>query len=189
MWIASPRQLPATTAMRPDLSMTNVFRGDDDALVGPEWIERLKKTALSHPLHRSRLCLHHSDDDHVHEMIIALARDCVFQPHRHLSKSESYHMIDGRMALLTFTDDGMPSYAILFTPPGGGGAVCFRLSKSVYHTVLPLDEVVIFQEVTAGPFKKGEAMLAPWAPTDPKELRIFLEHAAASCGLNSTFAA
>jgi cupin fold WbuC family metalloprotein len=164
--------------------MTNVFRSNDgDAAVGSEWIERLKRTALTHPLGRSRLCLHHSDDDTLHEMIIAITRDTLFQPHRHLTKSESYLMIEGRMILIMFSDDGVPMRAILFAPPGQGGTICFRLSKSIYHALLPLNDVVVFQEATNGPFKRGEASLAPWAPTEIGELRVFLERAAISCGV------
>ena len=164
--------------------MKNVFHHKDDyADVGPEWIERLKTVALTSPLRRCRLCLHQSDDDKLHEMIIALARDCLFPPHRHPTKTESYHMIDGRFILIIFGDDGVPMRSLLLTPPERGGVICFRLSMPVFHAALPLDDVVVFHEVTNGPFKKDEAVLASWAPSEPSELRAFLEKAAISCGI------
>src|SRR5262245_27723879 len=77
-WIAFRKQSWSIMESRRDhKAMQNVFHhGHDYADVGPEWIERLKTVALSSCLRRSRLCLHRSDDDSLHEMIIALARDC-----------------------------------------------------------------------------------------------------------------
>ncbi len=164
--------------------MKNVFRHKSAyADVGPEWIERLKEIALTSPLRRSRLCLHKADDDMLHEMIIALAQDCIFPPHRHPSKTESYHMIDGRAVLILFREDGTAVRALLLTPPGQKGIFCFRLGTPAFHALLQLDDVAVFHEVTNGPFRKGEAVLAPWAPTGHLALREFLENAAISCGL------
>lgn len=164
--------------------MQNVFHNERGyAGVGAEWIERLKAIALKSPMRRSRFCLHRSDDDLLHEMIIALAHDCIFRPHKHEAKSKSYHMISGRMIFIMFTDDGTPLHAALLASPQQGGTIYFRMSDPIYHAVLPLDEVVVYQETTSGPFKQGEAKVAPWVPSEPQDLRPFLERAAASCGV------
>ena len=164
--------------------MTNVFyEAVDFAEVGPDWIERLKAMALSSPLRRSRLCLHRSDADSLHEMIIALAYDCLFPPHRHPTKTESYHIIQGRFVLIIFSDEGLPVRSVLLSTAGKGALLCFRLSKPAFHAVLPLDKVVVFHEVTNGPFRKDEAVLASWAPSKSSELRSFLERAATLSGI------
>lgn len=164
--------------------MQNVFHNDQGYIgVGSEWIERLKKVALKSPLRRSRLCLHRSDDDLLHEMIIVLARDCIFKPHKHEAKSKSYHMIQGRMAFIMFADDGTPSRTTLLAPSGQQGTVYFRMSEPIYHAVLPLDEMVVYHETTNGPFKPGGATVAPWAPSEPDKLRDFLESTAISFGI------
>jgi cupin fold WbuC family metalloprotein len=164
--------------------MKNVFHNEDDyAVVGSEWIERLKITALNSPLRRARLCLHRSDGDKLHEMVIALARDCLFQPHRHAAKSESFHMIDGRLVIIIFKDDGTPMRSLLMTPIGQGGTLCYRMCVPRFHAILPLDEVVVFHEVTNGPFVKNNAVLADWAPNALNELRSFLTRAALSGSL------
>jgi cupin fold WbuC family metalloprotein len=163
--------------------MQNVFHNQDDlAIVGPGWIDRLKMTALKSPLRRARLCLHRSDDDKLHEMIIVLARDCLFRPHRHPTKTESFHMIDGKLIVIIFQDDGVPVRSIILSPPFKGGAVCYRLCTPMFHAVLPLDEVVVYHEITNGPFVRNDAVLADWAPADPLELRAFLENAAIDSG-------
>jgi cupin fold WbuC family metalloprotein len=159
--------------------MQNVFHNHDDyAVVDSQWIDRLKSIALHSPLRRSRLCLHRSDDDRLHEMIIALARDCLFQPHRHPIKSESFHMIAGRLIIVIFRDDGTPTRTLLLTPPGEGGVVCYRLCTPAFHAVLPLDEVVVYHETTNGPFIKNDAVVAEWAPKSGDQLRAFLVRSA-----------
>jgi len=166
-------------------SMPNVFHSTGDfTVVGSEWIEQLKTVALQSPLRRSRLCLHQSEDDTLHEMIIAVARDCLFPPHRHITKVESYHMIHGRMVLIIFDDHGGPLRAMVLTPPVQGGVTCYRLGKPLFHAILPLDDVVVFHEVTNGPFKRGEAILADWAPTAHGELCAFLAESAVACGID-----
>ncbi len=159
--------------------MQNVFHNQDDfAIVDPNWIDRLTSVALSSPLRRSRLCLHRSDDDKLHEMIIALARDCLFRPHCHPVKSESFHMIAGRLLIIIFREDGTPIRTLLLTPPGGNGVLCYRLCTPAFHAVLPLDDVVVFHEITNGPFVKNGAILAEWAPQAPDQLRSFLVQSA-----------
>ena len=143
--------------------LQNVFHNEHGFVgVGSDWIVRLKGVASDNPLRRARLCLHRSDDELLHEMIIALTRDCIFAPHRHEAKSESYHMIEGRMIFIMFENDG--------TPCAGG------VSKTARDGV--------YQETTTGPFKKGDATVAPWAPSDTHDLAAYLERAALSCGLS-----
>ena len=161
--------------------MTTVFHNEDDyAVIGPEWISRLKAAALSSPLRRARLCLHRSDTDNLHEMIIALAHDCLFQPHRHREKTESFHIIEGRLIVVIFKNDGTPERSLLLSPAGEGGAVCYRMCEPAFHAVIPLDPVVVFHEVTNGPFVPNAAIFANWAPEAGDELRCFLTRAALS---------
>jgi cupin fold WbuC family metalloprotein len=168
----------------PEREMQNVFHNTDDiAVVGPEWIERLKRVALASPLKRARICLHRSDDDKVHEMIIALAKDCLFRPHRHLVKNESFHMIEGRLAVVIFNDDGTTRSSFVLAPPGQRGSIAYRLGTSAFHAVLPLDDVVVYHETTDGPFVAGEAIIAPWAPSESEPLEAFLRRAAREGGI------
>jgi cupin fold WbuC family metalloprotein len=161
----------------------NVFYNSDNVVtVGPEWLERIKRTAMTSPLRRARLCLHQSADDPVHEMIIALQRDCLFRPHRHPTKVESIHMIEGRVAIVVFDENARPVKSYLLAPPGLPGNVCYRLCASIFHAVLPMDDIVVYQETTSGPFRKGEAVFLPGAPDDHAELKRFLRAAALSAG-------
>jgi cupin fold WbuC family metalloprotein len=164
--------------------MQNVFHNTDDwALVGSDWIGRLKAAAMQSTQRRARLCLHRSGDDALHEMIIALCGDCLFQPHRHPNKTESFHAIEGRLGVVIYDREGTALRSLLLTPPGQGGLICYRLCTPAFHAVLPLDDVVVFHEITNGPFRQGDAITAEWAPSEPGQLREFLCRTAVAGGL------
>lgn len=164
--------------------MQTVFHNSEDVtLVGPEWIAQLKSAAVQSPQRRARLCLHGADDDALHQMIIAAAGDCLFPPHRHPRKSESFHMIEGRLAVILFADDGTALESLLLSAVPRYGALCYRLSTPRFHTVLPLDDVVVYHEITNGPFRQGDTEIAQWAPAEPGLLRRFIQHSAVETGI------
>ncbi|NMM46720.1 cupin fold metalloprotein, WbuC family [Rhodospirillaceae bacterium KN72] len=157
--------------------MTEVFLNTDDIVeVTDAWIEKLKTAAAESPLKRSRLCLHLSPEDPVQEMIIALRQEILFRPHRHPNKSESFHMLEGSLYVLLFNDDGSVKRAIEMGPRGSGQVSCYRLCTSQWHAILPMTEVVVFHESTAGPFVPGDALFPDWAPSDQDALRAFLNN-------------
>jgi cupin fold WbuC family metalloprotein len=155
--------------------MPEVFRNSDEIVtVGPEWLQRLKDAARNSPLRRSRLCLHRADQDTIQEMIIVLMKDVLFRPHRHIDKSESFHIIEGELYVLLFTEAGRPMRAIHMGPASSGRTFCYRLSVPAWHAILPISETVVMHETTRGPFVAGEAAFASWAPSGGEELRAFL---------------
>ena len=155
--------------------MNEVFHNTDDIVeVTDAWIERLKATAEASSLKRARLCLHRSSEDQVHEMIIALRKEILFRPHRHPNKSESFHMIEGHLFVLVFNDDGTVRKHVERGPIGSSRVSCYRLCIPQWHAIIPISDVVVFHESTAGPFVAGDAVFADWAPTEQPELRAFL---------------
>jgi cupin fold WbuC family metalloprotein len=156
--------------------MPEVFTHQDQILqVGDDWLDRLKDAASRSPLRRARLCMHLSDQDRIHEMLIVLCSDVLFRPHRHLHKTESFHIIEGDLHVMVFDDLGNVIRTIHMGPPGSGRVMYYRLSASHWHAILPNSPFVVFYETTDGPFRPDEALFAPWAPEEPDELRRFLE--------------
>jgi cupin fold WbuC family metalloprotein len=155
--------------------MNEVFHNRDDAAVVDEnWLRFLKQRAQQSPLRRSRLCLHRSGDDSVHEMIIAMCKDVLFRPHRHQAKTESIHMIDGFLDVILFEDDGTPQRAFRMGPVGSGMNFCYRQCVCQFHAILPQSDFVVMHETITGPYVAGEADFAPWAPVETDALRAFL---------------
>ena len=162
--------------------MTTFFPDQDIIEVLPEQLESLKKAAGAAPLRRARLCLHPNEHDPVHEMVIVMFRDSYNGPHRHRDKSESFHVIEGRLVVVLFDDQGNVTRRIRLGPPGSGETFLYRLPKNRWHTIVPLTEYIIIHEATTGPFAPGQVEFASWAPDgkDAEEVRHF--RARLACG-------
>lgn len=155
-----------------------VFYSDPDvAEVTADWYERLKSNALGAKRKRSRLCLHHDDEDLLHEMIIVFHRDAVIRPHRHRGKSESCHVIFGELDIIFFDDNGHPTRMINMGDLASGKTLIHRKSSPIWHSMIIRSEYAAIHEVTNGPFRVEENEFAPWSPEEDDKVRVFLNEA------------
>jgi cupin fold WbuC family metalloprotein len=158
--------------------MSTIFlRGLDIIEVTEKELQDLKDTAVRAPLKRARLCLHDDHDDPVQEMVIAFHRTSYCRPHRHLNKSESFHVIEGQLGIWFFDDDGNVKRQVTMGEAGSGLTRVYRLARDWWHTVVPLSEITIIHETTTGPFKHGGTEYPKWAPEDHDHegIRQFLD--------------
>lgn len=158
--------------------MTAVFLSEAPVFVlTPERIDEIGAMAKAAKLKRARFCLHSSSEDAVQEMIIAIARDCHFPPHRHPEKSESLHVISGRLGLTVFNEGGAVTRRIVLSANDKLAPVFYRIGPGVWHGVFALSELVVVHEVTAGPFVPGASQNAPWAPETDDEVASYRRRA------------
>lgn len=146
-------------------------------VVGPSDIEQLVSSARSAPLGRARLCLHHGVEDPLHEMIIAFVADSYIPPHRHLGRTESFHLLQGTVVVVLFNDAGEITQRIRLSAESVQEPRVYRLQKTVWHTVVVLSQTAVLHEVTSGPFNPTSTETAPWAPRpdDPAAKRALIE--------------
>jgi cupin fold WbuC family metalloprotein len=134
--------------------------------VGLSDLESLKRSAAASPKRRARICAHRSSDDAIHEMLIVLQGDTYVRPHRHHGKCESMHAIEGRAALIYFTEKGEPQ-AIRFLGASSNTDCLFcRTEQAIYHTVVVLTESFVFHETVQGPLRPSDTEYASWAPAE-----------------------
>lgn len=129
-------------------------------------VDEVVARALRSPRGRARLCAHPTLTDPLHEMVVALTRRTYVRPHRHPGKSESFHLISGRLTVMLFDDDGRPRDLISLAPYATGGPFYYRLPEPWFHTVVVHDEVAVIHETTNGPFDPGSTEFAAWAPVE-----------------------
>jgi len=141
-----------------------LYTKDTITRVDAKDVEILKSMAVANPRKRVRLCAHPNPDDLLHEMIIVLYDASYVPPHKELTKSESFHMVEGVMEVLIYNDDGSLREVVPLAAPGSDRPFYYRLSDSLFHTVLPVSDVVVYHEITNGPFHPGGAQFADWAP-------------------------
>ena len=83
-----------------EYSQTDVLTIDSD------WINRIKHLAKSNESNKYRTCIHFSDADNVHEMLIAATPKTYIRPHKHRVNGESLQFIEGEARAIIFNDDG-----------------------------------------------------------------------------------
>lgn len=130
------------------------------------------------PRHRARLCAHKENDSRIHEMFIALTGEAYIRPHRHLRKSESFHVLEGTATVVFFDDQGGIEEVLDIGDYHSGLPFFYRNEDERFHTQLVTSARLLFHETTNGPFHREETVLAPWSPveTDEPAVRAYLEH-------------
>jgi hypothetical protein len=59
-------------------------------------------------------------------------------------------------------------------PSGSGWPSLYRLAAPAWHTVIPLDDMVVIHETASGPFSRESEPPPAWAPSDEDSLREFI---------------
>ena len=143
--------------------MSTVIRNTQDTIyIDRKKLEELKILAQKDPNKRARICLHKNDEEMVQEMIIAFCKDSYIRPHRHTDKSESYHIIEGRIEIIFYNDNGIEIDKVVLSDKMDEHPFLFRVSNSAWHTVVPKSDFAIIHEVTKGPFNKNSSEFADW---------------------------
>ena len=143
--------------------MSTVIRNNQDTIyIDRKKLDELKILAQKDPNKRARICLHKNDEEMVQEMIIAFCKDSYIRPHRHIDKSESYHIIEGRIEIIFYNDNGIEIDKVVLSDKMDEHPFLFRVSNSAWHTVVPKSDFVIIHEVTKGPFNKNSSEFPDW---------------------------
>lgn len=139
-------------------------------------ISVLKDKAKQNPRRRIRVCAHRGIGDAVHEMFIVHAYDTYIPPHKHLGKSESFHVIEGTVDVVVFEEDGSVREVINMGDYLSGHLFYYRISDPFYHTLIIRSDVLVFHETTSGPFNRADTIFAPWAPeeSNPSGCKAFM---------------
>jgi cupin fold WbuC family metalloprotein len=143
-----------------------IYAGEGIVTVDADAIARLKQDASRNPRRRIRLCAHSGVDDRLHEMLIVHERSCYVRPHKHIGKSESFHVIEGDVDVVVFDEAGAVTDVIRMGTFASGKPFFYRIADPLYHTLLIRSGVLVFHETTNGPFRREETVFAPWAPDE-----------------------
>lgn len=133
-------------------------------IVGGNVIEFLKEAARSNALRRARFCAHPSPDAEQHDMVIVSHRDTYVTPHRHLTKSESFLVLEGLASLILFDDHGIVTKVVKMGSLASGRPFFYRMPPGCFHALSIETELLVFVESTKGPFTLEDREHAAWAP-------------------------
>ncbi len=131
-------------------------------------ITKVKNLAKKTINKRARVCVHQSITSKTNEMIIALKKGSYIRPHRHpYSKSESYHVIQGKMDVYIFSRSGKKLKVIHMGDYKSKLNFFYRMNKSYFHIPIAVSKWCVYHEVYSGPFKKNQDVkYAKWSPEE-----------------------
>lgn len=110
----------------------------------------------------ARICLHTSPSVNFHEMIILEYKGHYYRPHKHLSKGESCHIIEGEVAFIIFNDDGTIAATCIVSKERN---LIYRVGINQWHTIIPISPYAVYHESKPGPFLgQGDSIYPEWAP-------------------------
>tara|TARA_B100000029_G_C17526910_1_gene941984 strand:+ start:388 stop:900 length:513 start_codon:yes stop_codon:yes gene_type:complete len=151
-----------------------IFNTKNVVYYSNQLVSKLKKIADKSKRKRSRICIHKSRKAKTHEMIIALKEGSYIQPHIHLNKkSESYHIIEGKMLVYIFSRKGKLINKIKMGNFNSKLNFYYRMNKSYFHMPIAISKYCIYHETFSGPFnKKNDVMYAKFAPKEENKLLV-----------------
>jgi cupin fold WbuC family metalloprotein len=108
----------------------------------------------------SRVLLHASNQDLVHEMIIFQHFRNFFPPKKHNNKMKSFKIHEGELAIFIFDENGK---VIDLSKLDGKNNLMYRVGPGHYHMDIPLTPQTIHFETTTGPFLGDiDNIIPPW---------------------------
>lgn len=111
-----------------------------------------------------RLCLHDSPQASFHHMIVFERSGKYYRPHKHANKNETFQIIEGRMGVFSFDDEGNIIDRSLLSQDGD---LIYKVSPDMYHAVMPISDIVVYHESKPGPFTgAGDSIYPKWAPDE-----------------------
>ena len=153
-----------------------LYTTQDFSTVGAEEIAMLKARAGDNPRRRCRLCFHRDPAGTLHDMLIVIGQNAYVQPHLHIGKEESLHVVEGAAVVLTFDETGDVTRAFDIGAPGTDRPFFYRMPEQSYHSLLIASEWLVFHESTIGPFDPSKTRAAPWSPSAGEPVEAYLEH-------------
>ena len=134
-------------------------------------LDELIRLAHASPRRRTIHRLHAGDWEHAHRMLNALTTGTYVRPHRHSSdyQSEAFILLRGRLALLIFDDAGKLDTAASRVLSASGGCFGLDLPPRIWHSLVALEDAVIYEvkgHPAGGYVEARDKEFAPWSPAE-----------------------
>lgn len=129
-------------------------------------LHNLKNEALANPRKRIRVCTHQDINDVLQEMFIVHTSETYVRPHKHIGKQESFSVLEGEVEIVFFSDDGKVIQVSRMGAIKSGLPFYLRATESFYHTLIIRSDILVFHELTKGPFERKDTTFAEWSPND-----------------------
>lgn len=120
-----------------------------------------------------RICLHKNSESKFHDMVILERSGTYTPPHKHFDKEDSLLIIEGKLGIVTYNDDGTVYDYCLLEP---NRTLMYKVGIQMYHAVIAMTDTVIYHESKPGPFiYETDSIYPPWGPNidDPSSMQKY----------------
>jgi 8-oxo-dGTP diphosphatase len=118
----------------------------------------IKELAAYRELPMARVCLHHSDEEPIHEMLMLHTRPQSVGPLKQDKSSLSYHMLDGTADFRLHDNQGARIWESRLDSENNFCSRSLRLDARVFRSMQTVSPYAIFLEVAGGPFKDNDTV-------------------------------
>tara|TARA_B100000315_G_C14259840_1_gene443632 strand:+ start:137 stop:670 length:534 start_codon:yes stop_codon:yes gene_type:complete len=133
-------------------------------------INDFKNKLINNKQLRGRICTHSDVNNSLHEMFIFNQKSKYVCPHKNHRKNKSFHVIEGLVDIVFFSDSGGIINIYHLGDYKSGNPFYLRLSEPGYHTLVTVSELLIIKETINGPYKPSDTVYASWAPDEQDEV-------------------
>lgn len=135
-----------------------------------ELLDELSAKAKASERKRCIFNFHQTAADSIHRMLNAMQPGTYIAPHKHETpdKREAFWVLQGKIALIIFNDDGSIREHVILGP--GTGNYGSEIPPRTWHSLICLQEDSVAYEVKDGPWDPAnDKQFAPWAPTEDEQ--------------------
>lgn len=118
----------------------------------------MKELAAYRDLPLCRVCLHASDNEPIHEMLMMHTRPQLVGPLKQNKSSLSYHMLDGAADIRLYDEQGACLQYMHLDSDDSFCRCSLRLDANVFRSMKTVTPYAIFLEVAGGPFKDDDTV-------------------------------
>ena len=109
-----------------------------------KYIAYLKSLAQKNSDRKCTMCLHNDIRLHMHEMVNVYPEGTYVRPHSHPFKAETKIIIEGKLQVYIFDDNGTIIDKFVMDRDG---IFTYRMDKGIIHTNIPLTDVVFHVKI------------------------------------------
>lgn len=139
-------------------------------IINKSLLDQVSAQAKTSDRLRKNYNFHETAEDTLHRMLNALEPDTYVQPHKHENpdKREAFILLRGKLAVITFDDQGGIGQTTILEP--GNETFGVEIPPRMYHTIIALQPDTVVYEVKDGPYRvSDDKNFAPWAPAEGDE--------------------
>lgn len=135
----------------------NVIKIDNTTIQG------MKIEADNNHSGKLRFCFHESENANMQEMLFVVPNSGYARPHMHRAVAESHVIIDGEGYCVLFDESGaiIDNFKVSCKDK-----FIYRISKGIWHMVLPISKQMVIYEIREGKFDSHTNIFPEWAPRE-----------------------